>query len=95
MIRWLVPKAKRRLHLRHRRLKETLAVSEVLKTVAMQTTVTDPNVNYIRVSLLSDLRGVKSRLGKEPLLRIVLGVNQAVPITMAPVRVQAIQTDSP
>ncbi len=92
-------------HVLNRRLRqeETLAVSRVVRTVAIQATVADPNVNYIKLFLPLDLRGVKSRLGKEPLLRIVLGVIpivlgviQAVrlPITMAPVRVQAIRTDS-
>ena len=83
---------------RRLRRKETLTVwhFRVVRAVAIQATVADPNVNYANLFLLLDLRVVKSRLGKEPLPLIVLGAVPPVrlPITMAPVRVQAIQTGS-
>ena len=89
---------------RRLRQEETLAVSRVVRTVVIQATVAEPNVNYMKLFLPLDLRGVKSRLGKEPLPRVVLGVIPTVPgvirtvrlpITTAPVRVQANQMGSP
>ena len=95
-------------HVLNRRLRqeETLTVGHlrVVRVVAIQATVADPNINYIKLFLPLDLRGVNSRLGKKPLPRIVLGVIPVVlgviqavrlPITMARVRVQAIEADSP
>ena len=89
---------------RRLRQKETLAVSRVVRTAAIQAMVVDPNVNCANLFLPLDLRGVKSRIGKRPLLRVVLGVIPVVleviqavrlPITMDPVRVRVIQTDLP
>ncbi len=104
----LVYKELKWFHVLNRRLRQKEILTDghlrVVRGVAIQATVADPNENYVRLSLPLPLRVVKSRLGKKPLLRIVLGVIRVVleviqavhlPITMASVRVQTIQTDSP